>query len=85
MKKMTLHFEELGITMDVDVKKLQEARDNDRRGYATFNATDSENEEVCLAGNKPDIFVPVQLLLNDTSRASKGKKKKVRKVLDAGA
>lgn len=77
-----LHFAELGITCHVDVQKLQEARKADRRGYATFNALDSEGEEVAIAGSEGNA-VPVAILLNDTTVKSKGKAKTARKMLGA--
>ncbi len=79
-----LHFEELGITCNVDISKLQQARSKDRRGYATFNAMDTDNEEVCIAGSQ-DNDVVVQILLNDSSVKSKGKSKGKKKRLGATA
>ena len=38
-KKIQLKIEELGIDCEVDVAKLQNARSNDRRGYATFQCS----------------------------------------------
>jgi hypothetical protein len=82
MKTIKLTFPELGISCDVDVKKLQEARKLDHRGYATFNALDSDSEEVCVSGSKGNPVV-VQMLLNDTTVKSKGAGKKARKILSA--
>lgn len=79
-KTVKLHFAELGITCDVEVSKLQEARKTDRRGYATFPALDSEGNEVAIAGVNGNA-VPVAILLNDTSVKSKGKKSTARKML----
>lgn len=80
MAKIKLSFPELGIDCEVDTKKLQEARKQDHRGYATFNALDKDSEEVCIAGSKGNPVV-VQMLLNDTTVKSKGKDKKGRKML----
>ena len=76
----TLYFPELGISCNVNVAKLQEARKQDRRGYATFNALDSEGEEVAIAGSEGNA-VPVSILLNDSTVKSKGKAKTARKML----
>jgi hypothetical protein len=75
-----LHFEELGIKCQVDVKKLQKARNQDRRGYATFPALDSEGEEVAIAGST-GLPVSIAILLNDTTVKSKGKSKNQKKIL----
>ncbi len=77
-----IFFPELGISCNVNVSKLQEARSQDRRGYATFNGVDSTGEEICIAGSEGNS-VPVSILLNDTTRKSKGSKKTVRKMLGA--
>jgi hypothetical protein len=80
MKKIKLNFAELGMEVEVDLDKLKEARKTDNRGYATFNATDSEGEEIAIAGSKGNP-VCVQILLNDTTVKSKGKNKAKRKLL----
>jgi hypothetical protein len=80
VKLTKLYFPELGACFEVDVAKLQSARNSDRRGYATFPALDSEGEEVAIAGST-GLPVPVAILLNDTTVKSKGAKKSKRKML----
>lgn len=79
-KKIKLSFPALGINCEVEVAKLQQARTQDIRGYATFNAVDEHNEEVCISGSKKNAVV-VQMLLNDTTVKSKGSSKSARKML----
>jgi hypothetical protein len=80
--KTKLFFPELGMEVDVDVNKLAQARANDRRGYATFNALDAEGEEVAIPGSEGNA-VCVSILLNDKTVKSKGSGKKQKKMLTA--
>jgi hypothetical protein len=75
-----IYFPELGAVLECDAKKLQAARQADKRGYATFNGQDENGEELAIAGIS-GACVPVSILLNDPSVKSKGKSKTKRKML----
>ena len=81
-KTTKVFFKELGIEAEVEVSALIEARKADRRGYATFPATDIDGNELAIPGVNGNP-VAVALLLNDSTVKSKGSKKAERTMLGA--
>jgi hypothetical protein len=80
VKTTKVYFPDLGAVLECDAQKLQNARQRDKRGYATFNGVDANGEELAIEGVN-GACVPVSILLNDTTVKSKGKSKAKRKMI----
>ena len=60
-------------SVKIDIEALRKARNDDNRGYATWALKTPNGNDFCIASNGQDL--PVQILMIDNSKKSKGKDK----------
>jgi hypothetical protein len=71
-----LYLPSLGIrSMEVDLNVLKESRTNDLRGYATSTFQTENGSLAAIANSDNSGAIMIDILLSDTTKKSKGKKK----------